>query len=138
MVRLLEDEVSDTLESLIGDDRERKVTIATGELAAPILQGLIQKIQEKYPGVQAQVYGVRNDFFGERITVAGLLTGQDLIRQLKGKELGEKLLLTEHMLKSGEPVFLDDLTVEDVEKTLQIKISIVESSGNDFVHAIVE
>ena len=114
------------------------MTIATGELAAPILQGLIQKIQEKYPGVQAQVYGVRNDFFGERITVAGLLTGQDLIRQLKGKELGEKLLLTEHMLKSGEPVFLDDLTVEDVEKTLQIKISIVESSGNDFVHAIVE
>ena len=70
--------------------------------------------------------------------MAGLVTGQDLIRQLKGRISGEKLLITEHMLKSKEPVFLDDVTVEEVENALQIKISIVESGGNDLVRHIVE
>lgn len=138
MVRLLHDEVNKTLEGLESDERSRKISIATGELAAPILQKLAQTIQQRYPKVQVQVYAIKNDFFGERITVAGLLTGQDLVRQLAGKELGERLLLTEHMLKSGEPVFLDDMTVEEVETSLQIKISIVESSGNEFVHAIID
>lgn len=137
MVRLLYEEVTAALESLVGDDRVRQVTIATGVLAAPILSALSERIQERYPRVQVQVLPIKNDFFGEMITVAGLITGQDLIRQLRGKELGDKLLLTEHMLKSGEPVFLDDVTVEEVEKTLQIKVSIVESSGNDFVNAIL-
>ena len=79
-----------------------------------------------------------NDFFGGKITVAGLITGTDLISQLKGKDLGDRLLLTNHMLKSGEPVFLDDVTVDDVQNALQIKVSIVESSGADFVSSLIE
>ncbi len=138
MVRLLEEEVKDALCGVSGDERERKVTIATGELAAPFLERHAERIREKYPNVQVQVFPVRNRFFGERITVAGLVTGQDLIGQLKGKTAGEKLLITEHMLKSKEPVFLDDVTVEEVEKALQIKVSIVESGGNDLVRHIVE
>lgn len=138
MVRLLEEEVKDALKEVTEDERERKVTIATGELAAPFLEGHAEKIREKYPNVHVQVLPVQNRFFGERITVAGLVTGQDLISQLKGKISGEKLLITEHMLKSGEPVFLDDVTVKEVEKALQIKISIVESGGNDLVRHIVE
>lgn len=138
MVRLLEEEVKDALKEVPKDERERKVTIATGELAAPFLEGHAEKIREKYPNVHVQVLPVQNRFFGERITVAGLVTGQDLISQLKGKISGEKLLITEHMLKSGEPVFLDDVTVMEVEKALQIKISIVESGGNDLVRHIVE
>lgn len=138
MVRLLEEEVKDALREVPKDERERKVTIATGELAAPFLEGHAEKIREKYPNVHVQVLPVQNRFFGERITVAGLVTGQDLISQLKGKISGEKLLITEHMLKSGEPVFLDDVTVKEVEKALQIKISIVESGGNDLVRHIVE
>lgn len=138
MVRLLEEEVKEALAALPGDARSRSVTIATGVLAAPFLQEHAKKIQKKYPNVKIQVLTVYNRFFGEQITVAGLITGQDLISQLKGAELGDRLLLTTHMLKSGEPVFLDDVTVEEAEKTLQIKISIVESSGSDLVNSIVE
>ena len=138
MVWLLEEEVKEALAALPGDARSRSVTIATGVLAAPFLQEHAKKIQKKYPNVKIQVLTVYNRFFGEQITVAGLITGQDLISQLKGAELGDRLLLTTHMLKSGEPVFLDDVTVEEAEKTLQIKISIVESSGSDLVNSIVE
>ena len=95
------------------------------------------KVQEKYPNLMAYVYEIRNDFFGERITVAGLITGQDLKAQLAGKELGECLLLPCNMLRSGENVFLDDVTVGELEKTLQIPIRIVESSGQSFVENVI-
>lgn len=138
MVRLLDEEIRETLPHIAGDDRERHVTIATGKLAAPILEEHMKKIREKFPQVNVQVAAVENRFFGERITVAGLLTGKDLIGQLQGRDLGSRLLITEHMLKSGEPVFLDDVTVEELEKTLQIKVSIVKSGGNDLIRSIIE
>lgn len=138
MVRLLEEEVTEALQGLAGDDRKRQATIATGELAAPFLKAHVERIREKYPNVQVHVIPVKNHFFGERITVAGLITGQDLIGQLRGNMLGERLLITEHMLKSGEPVFLDDVTVEDVEKALQITVSIVESGGNKLIEQIIK
>ena len=137
MVRLLKEEVDAYLKKLPGDDRKRRVTIATGELAAPYLREHVIAIRKKYPGVEAQVITVKNEFFGGKITVAGLLTGQDLVNQLKGKDLGEELLLTTNMLKSDEPIFLDDMTVEQLQIALQIKVSIVESSGNDFVNCIL-
>ncbi len=136
MVRLLEEEVLLALREHSGDDRRRAVSIATGELAAPYLRRHAERIREKYPNIRVTVFPVKNEFFGERITVAGLITGRDLIRQLSGQDLGERLLLSTHMLKSGEPVFLDDVTVEEVEKALQIRVSIVESSGNDLVEKI--
>lgn len=138
MVRLLEEEVAETLLHLPGDERSRSVTIATGELAASFLQRHADRVRERYPNVRVQVLPVKNKFFGEQITVAGLLTGQDLIEQLKGRDLGERLLLTSHMLKSGEPVFLDDRTVEEVENALQTKVFIVESSGNDLIKGMIE
>ena len=137
MVRLLREEVHARLTELPGDDRKRKITIATGELAAPYLREHVASIREKYPNVNVQVITVKNEFFGGKITVAGLITGQDLVNQLKGKDLGEELLLTTNMLKNDEPVFLDDMTVEQLQTSLQIKISIVESSGNDFVNCIL-
>ena len=137
MVRLLKEEVDAYLKKLPGDDRKRRVTIATGVLAAPYLREHAASIQKKYPGVEVQVITVKNEFFGGKITVAGLITGQDLVNQLRGKDLGEELLLTTNMLKSDEPVFLDDMTVEQLQTALQIKVSIVESSGNDFVNCIL-
>lgn len=137
MVRLLKEEVHARLAELPGDDRKRKITIATGELAAPYLREHVASIREKYPNVNVQVITVKNEFFGGKITVAGLITGRDLVNQLKGKDLGEELLLTTNMLKNDEPIFLDDMTVEQLQTTLQIKISIVESSGNDFVNCIL-
>lgn len=138
MVRLLKEEIEEALGQRAGDGRKREVTVATGELAAPFLTEHAEKIREKYPNVHVQVIAVKNRFFGEQITVAGLVTGQDLIAQLKGRVTGEKLLITEHMLKRDENVFLDDVTVEDVEKALQIKVSIVESGGNDFIAHVIE
>ena len=87
--------------------------------------------------LRINVFGIINDFFGERITVSGLLTGQDIEKQLKGKELGERILLPENVLRSGERVFLDDMTVEELEKALQVRVDIVKSSGRDFVNAIL-
>lgn len=138
MVRLLEEEVVQTLAGMTGDDRKIHRTIATGELAAPFLRKHVESVRKKYPNVDIQVFAIKNEFFGGKITVAGLITGTDLISQLKGKDLGDRLLLTNHMLKSGEPVFLDDVTVDDVQNALQIKVSIVESSGADFVSSLIE
>ena len=138
MVRLLEEEVVQTLAGMTGDDRKLHRTIATGELAAPFLRKHVESVRKKYPNVDIQDLAIKNEFFGGKITVAGLITGTDLISQLKGKDLGDRLLLTNHMLKSGEPVFLDDVTVDDVQNALQIKVSIVESSGADFVSSLIE
>ena len=138
MVRLLDEEVAQTLAGMTGDDRKIHRTIATGELAAPFLRKHVESVRKKYPNVDIQVFAIKNEFFGGKITVAGLITGTDLISQLKGKDLGDRLLLTNHMLKSGEPVFLDDVTLDDVQNALQIKVSIVESSGADFVSSLIE
>ena len=95
-------------------------------------------LMAEYPSVKLYVYPIVNDFFGEQITVSGLLTGQDILAQLKGKLLGEVLLLPENVLRAGERVFLDDYTVEDLEKTLQVRVDIVKSSGYDFVEKILQ
>jgi NifB/MoaA-like Fe-S oxidoreductase len=79
-----------------------------------------------------------NRFFGEKITVSGLITGQDLIEQLKEGIFGDRLFLSCSMLREGEDVFLDDITVLDVEKALQVKVDIVKSSGYDFLNAILK
>ena len=98
----------------------------------------MREIEKVYPGRNVHVYRIRNDFFGEKITVAGLITGQDLIAQLKERPLGERLLLPAVMFKSGEEVFLDDITKTQAEDALQIPINIVKSSGYDLVDAILD
>ena len=140
MLRLLEDEVAEELSKREGDDRHRHVTIATGKAAAPSLKKHMQKIREKYPNVQAEVVTIINYFFGESITVSGLITGQDLVAQLKerkeaGEDLGDTLQIPINMLRSGEEVFLDDLTVQDVEAALGMTVKAVESGGKDFLDA---
>ena len=93
---------------------------------------------EQFPQKELQVIPIRNDFFGEMITVTGLLTGTDILAQCGEMELGERLLLPENVLRSGETVLLDDLTVEDLQKTLQVQIDIVKSSGYGFLDCILE
>ncbi|MCC8051090.1 MAG: DUF512 domain-containing protein [Clostridiales bacterium] len=121
----------------IEDEGSRIVSVATGKLAAPFLRELCGHICERYPNVRVHVYEIQNDFFGEMITVSGLITGKDLIVQLKGRELGEVLLLPCSMLRSGEQVFLDDVSVSDLENALQIPVRIVESDGHDLLNAII-
>ncbi len=117
--------------------KKQKISIATGRLAGPMLKQLAADFMEKFPKIEVNVYEIRNDFFGERITVSGLITGQDLMAQLKGVDLGDKLLLPINMLRMGELVFLDDYTVDDVERALQVKIDIVKSDGLSFVQKLL-
>lgn len=137
MMRLLENEFLEELSNIKGETIKRKVSIATGLLAAPLIKELSGKLCEKFPGLIVEIIPIRNDFFGERITVSGLLTGQDLLAQLKGRNLGDVLLLSHSMLRSGEEVFLDDITVKDLKNSLQVPVDIVKSSGQDLVHAVI-
>ena len=137
MIRLLTTEVHEALDELEGDQEEEELSIATGKLAAVYLAGFLEEIKKKFPNRKVHLYPIRNDFFGEMITVAGLITGQDLIAQLKDKPLGSRLLLPECMFRSGEEVFLDDITRQEVENALQVPVNIVKSSGQDFVNAVL-
>ncbi len=137
MLRLLEEEFREAYEGTEGDQRKREVSIATGLLAAPYIQRMAEQLAVKYPKTEIHVYPIRNDFFGELITVSGLITGQDLIRQLRGRELGERLLLPCNMFRSGEEVFLDDVTLSEVEEALQVEAYIVKSSGRDLIEAVI-
>ena len=138
MLRLLKEEVEETLAEVKPDVEtpKRRVSIATGRLAGPFLKELGKRIETVHQNVTLQIFEIRNDFFGESITVSGLITGQDLIAQLKDQDLGDELLLPTNMIRSGERVFLDDLTIEDAEEALGISIRIVESGGRDLVCAV--
>ena len=141
MLRLLMNEFQEAFEELkITKGVEispKELSIATGRLAYRFINDMAVQIMQEFPQIQIHIYAIRNDFFGEMITVSGLLTGQDLLAQLKGQKLGQRLLLPQNVLKSGEAVFLDDMTLSELEKSLQVPIDIVKSSGQDFLDAIV-
>ena len=93
--------------------------------------------REKYDTIDGRVYPIVNDFFGHTIDVAGLITGRDLIAQLRGKVLGSRLLIPQTMLRDGEGVFLDDVTLEDVERELNVTVIPVEVDGGDLLRAML-
>ncbi len=144
MVRLLLNEFHEELErrkaeGLLPDpDLKAEYSLATGKLIYPYIDRMTKELSELCPGLVIHVYAIRNDFFGEKITVSGLLTGQDILAQMKDREKGKRLYLPVNVLRSGEDVFLDDLHVPDLEKALQVPIYIVKSSGRDFVEAFLD
>ena len=137
MMRLLISEVEERLSELTGDDREKSVSIATAKLAFPIIRKLAEQVTAKYPRMHIHVYCIENTFFGEQITVSGLLTGQDIERQLKGRELGDELLLPCNVLKADEDIFLDDMSLSALSESLQVPVNIIQSEGQDFVNKII-
>lgn len=137
MIRLLENEFQKVYNELEGDALVRRVSIATGVSAYEFIKGFAEKLESKFINTDIKVYKIINNYFGERITVSGLITGTDLIEQLKGRELGERLLLPCNVLRSGEDVFLDDITVSQLENALQVKADIVKSSGQDFINSVI-
>lgn len=116
----------------------KTVTIATGKSAYSLIRNLSNKLEIKFKGLKINVFAIENDFFGPQITVAGLVTGGDIINQLKDKELGNYLLLNYSMLKDDADVFLDDTSLEDVKKALNIKIKITDGTGGDFIDKIIK
>lgn len=141
MLRLQEREFHEALEEarVSEEDKlfEKHCTIATGKLAGPFLKELVKDLNAVYPNIHVDVVEVTNDFFGPQITVSGLLTGQDIVAQLKSRSLGSELLLPVNVLRSGEDVLLDDMHINEIEKTLQVPVRIVQSNGNDLFDALV-
>ena len=137
MLRLLQEEVEECLRKPKQPVEPGSVTIATGYLAAPFIKMLAEKIMAVYDEIDIDVAAIRNDFFGEKITVSGLITGQDLKKQLKERNLGERLILPCNMLRAGENVFLDDYTVEELEQELGIPVAVADSSGRDLVETVL-
>ena len=144
MVRLMIEEFEDALTQA---DKKRckgmhieqeKITVITGRLVYSYILQMSQKLMEVFPEKEIQVLPIRNDFFGEMITVTGLLTGTDIISQCKNADLGSRLLLPENVLRSGETVLLDDITVEDIQNSLQVQADIVKSSGYGFVECVLK
>ena len=144
MLRLQQVEFDEALEEYVKRKEEimarskwREITLASGKLAAPFIQKLADKFMEAFPEYTVKVVAIRNDFFGEMITVSGLVTGQDLIAQTKDLMLGERIGAPCNMLRSGELVFLDDITVSQVESALQVPVVIVKSSGRDLLNSMI-
>ena len=155
MLRLLIDEFHDALalleqdmedeetpEGMLPDmENEHYVTLATGKLPAPFITELAEECQKRFPNYHIDVVAIRNDFFGEMITVSGLLTGQDILAQLQelkadGK-LGERVLLPCNLLRSGEETLLDDMTVTELSEALDVQIDIVPSGGDALLNCML-
>ena len=137
MLRSLMDEFDRALEMAEWEGGERCVSMATGYAPYPMICQLARKAEERFPGLKCNVYRIRNDFFGETITVTGLITAQDLIAQLKGQELGEQLLLSSATVRRDSDVFLDDLTIPDVERELGVTVRVTDSDGFELLDAML-
>ena len=128
MLRLLETEFKSALR--LSDEPDGvPFAIATGVSAAPYFQRLLDLAHEKYPQLDGRVYAIVNDFFGHSINVSGLITGQDLIAQLKGRDIGRRLLISQNMLRRQEMDFLDDITLAEASQALGVPIYPVEQDG---------
>lgn len=137
MWALFKKDVAEACDSLEGVSPSKKVTCVTGVAAYPLLKWAVDKARDKWHNLDAEVFAIENNFFGEKITVAGLVTGRDIIEQLKGKELGYELLIPSNMLRFERDLFLDDTSVEDVEKALSVKVKITEPDGYSFIECLV-
>ncbi|NLK28605.1 MAG: DUF512 domain-containing protein [Clostridiales bacterium] len=138
LIRSMQEEFNQYYEEVVGDLRCKELSIATGVLATPYITKMAEQLKVKFPQIKLHIYTIINHFFGEEITVAGLITGGDLIKQLQDKPLGDCLLLPDVLLRHGETILLDDQTIEDIEKSLQTRIRIVQSDGKSFIDAIIE
>ena len=137
LCRSLIDEVHAALRLADYDGGKRKVTIATGTLVYPVQQQLAEDIMAQFPDITVQVIPIVNHFFGETITVTGLITAGDLMDQLKGKDLGDELLIARSMLKADEPIFLDDIYLDEVKETLGVKITATANDGYEYLDAVL-
>ncbi len=136
MWALFEKDADEALEILESPTEKRRVTAVTGVAAYPLIKATVDKAALKWDNLDADVYAIQNDFFGEKITVAGLVTGQDIINQLKDKKIAKELLIPSSMLRFERDLFLDDVSVEELEKQLGVKVLITEPFGFDFIEGL--
>lgn len=137
MVALLRSEFTAALEDEEGDDGYYSASIACGLSIAPIMKELLDLARKKWYHANWKVYPITNNFFGEKITVSGLITGHDLVAQLKGQNLGERLMISSSMLDSTGSVFLDDMTVEEIENALNVPVAVINSDGYELLDTLL-
>ena len=137
MISSMKDELESALADEEGDARERSLSIATGRAAYGFICECAEKIKAKFPNIKINVYEIINDFFGESVTVAGLVTGKDLAAQLAGKDLYGKLLLPSCMLRYGGDLFLCGKSREELESELGVKITLCNNDGYEFLEKII-
>ncbi len=137
MLRSLADEFESAMKLADDPQKPRTVSIATGAAAYKFISELVEKAEKKWHNINCNVYKITNHFFGETITVSGLITATDIISQLKDKPLGDALLLTTSMFKRDTDIFLDDMTIPDVEKALGVKVIVTENDGFDLLDKIL-
>lgn len=138
MLRSMENEFMAALRQMEPDAPCRPFSIATGCLAAPFIRNLVEKAHARCASVCGTVYAIENHYFGTTIDVAGLVTATDIMEQLRGKPLGERLLLPANMLRHGGDVFLDDYRVSDIEQALGIPVAVSETDGFSLIDTIFE
>lgn len=129
LVALLRDEFTDAMEDLEGDSIFRELSVATGVSASPIIAAMLDEAEKKWHNSTWHIHTIKNNFFGESITVAGLITGRDLIEQLKGKHLGSRLLIPSVMLRREGDLFLDSVSIDEVESELGVEVVTVPNDG---------
>ena len=139
LMKKLEYEFDDYLNTLPDSNyMEKTLSIVTGVSAKSFLERLLLKLSEKMPNIKINIYSIKNNYFGETITVSGLITGQDIIKQLKEKKLGSKIIIPESMLRSDEDIFLDDITLDEVERELGVEAVIAKVNGKDLIDKIIK
>lgn len=126
---LLLDEAQKALENCEPIKTERSISIATGTAAYPLIKKITEMCRERHKNLRCEVYAIKNNFFGQTITVAGLVTAADIYEQLKGKNLGSELLIPSVMLRKEGDLFLDSVSVEELSKMLNVKITPVDNDG---------
>lgn len=129
LLSLLRDELLYALEAEESSDINKNVTIACGTGVAEFMQTLMNSVTEKFSNVKINVIGIKNDFFGGGVDVSGLVTGQDLLKQLADKDLGDKLLIPQVMLRNEGDIFLDDISIDEVRERLSLPVIPVANSG---------
>ena len=138
LIAQLREDFRDELEWREADDSIRRtVSIACGVSAAPYLRELMDEAQQKFTGVKVNVYPILNDFFGELINVSGLIVGKDLINQLKNQPLGDALLISSAMLRFENDLFLDDVSIDDVKRKLNIEVLPINNDGVMLLNAVL-
>lgn len=137
LIASMKEEFYNALEENYTLAKKRHVSIVTGVAAFNFIKSIAKMAENRYNNLKVEVFEVVNNFFGEEITVAGLLCGSDIIEKLRGKDLGEELLVSKSMLRDQSDVLLDDITIKDIEKELNVKIRAVENDGYEFLEALL-
>lgn len=138
MIAYLTDDVKWALEELEYDEKpSHTVTVACGTGVYPFMKKIMMMINEKLPNITINTKPIKNNFFGGGVNVSGLVTGGDLIAQLKGKNIGERLIIPSSMLRFENDLFLDDVSTDDVERELKVELVPVNNNGADLVNAII-